>query len=595
MTCCGNFFGVQYDDRATVFISGIHPGICCTTAEVTAERSTLLHIAAGEGHCDLITELCLRDGTLLSSANSWRDTPLHSAARTGHADAVEALVRLARSSVEEDRLREIVGGRNSDGDTALHLAARHGHGEAVEVLIMLAPELAEVVNGAGVSPLYLAVMSGSVRAVQTIVGCANASAAGPMSQNALHAAVFKGSEMVSLLLGWRTAIATDVDRNQSSPLHFAASEGDCSIIQEILTRAPHSAYMQDSDGLSALHAAALMGNGPAVKLLLKFCPGTADIRDKHGKSFLHAASLRGHSSIVSLVTKNRMLKNILNKQDREGNTALHLAVQAGEYKVVSKLLSSGKVHVHIMNNAGHTPSDLIENSTGGFYSMARLVVNLYVHGAQFRPQRQDNIKEWAGQDTVKWRAATSKNLAIVSTLVATVAFSAAFNVPGSYGSDGKATLDGNRIYKAFIVLDTIAMITAVVATILLVVYGRASRRHHFWFGFIFSMYLLWLSVLSMMLGFLAAIAGTSNMKPTLTALSTLTYDGIYILMTLLTGLTMPGSLKGVLRLVFGRQEHLKRRINRQYPLVLICAFNVLLFIVINIAALAAVQIINKLS
>ncbi|WVZ49601.1 hypothetical protein U9M48_000943 [Paspalum notatum var. saurae] len=548
---------------------GIHPGPCCTTGEVTAERSTLLHIAAGEGHCNLITELCHRDGTLLSAVNSWLDTPLHSAARSGHADAIEAVVRLARSSsVEEDRLREIVGGMNSDGDTALHLAARHGHGEAVEVLTKLAPELAEDVNGAGVSPLYLAVMSGSVRAVKAIVGCGNgdASAAGPMAQNAVHAAVLQGSEMVSLLLAWRPALATDVDTNQSSPLHFASSDGDCSIIEEILTQAPHIAYMQDSDGLSPLHAAPLMGNGPAVKLLLKFCPGTADIRDNHGRSFLHAASLRGHSSVVS---------------------------HAGEYNVVSKLLSSGKVQVHIMNNEGHTPYDLIQNTTA-FFSMVRLVVNLYVYGAQFRPQRQDHIKEWAGQDIVKWRVATSKNLAIVSTLVATVAFSAAFNVPGSYGPDGKANLNGNRMYNAFLVLDTVAMTTAVVATILLLVYGRASRPHRLWIGFIVSIHFLWLSLLSMMLGFFTAIAGTGDKKSTLTALFKLIYHGVYTMIMLLTGLTMPGSLTGVLRFVFGRKQHLMRRINRQYPLVLICAFNILLCIVINIVALAAVDITSNL-
>lgn len=60
--------------------------------------------------------------------------------------------------------------------------------------------------------------------------------------------------------------------------------------------------------------------------------------------------------------------HILNEQDNEGNTPLHLAVVAGEYKVISKLLCSGKVHNHIMNNAGHTPSDLAEKSTG-FYTM----------------------------------------------------------------------------------------------------------------------------------------------------------------------------------------------------------------------------------
>ena len=77
----------------------------------------------------------------------------------------------------------------------------------------------------------------------------------------------------------------------------------------------------------------------------------------------------------------------------------------------------------------------------------RLVVKMFIYGVQFRPQRQDHINKWNGQDIMKWREATSKNLAIVSTLVATVAFSAAFNVPGSYGSDGKANLNGNRMYN----------------------------------------------------------------------------------------------------------------------------------------------------
>lgn len=48
-------------------------------------------------------------------------------------------------------------------------------------------------DGAGVSPLYLAVMSRSVRAVRAILSCRDASAAGPSSQNALHAAVLQSS------------------------------------------------------------------------------------------------------------------------------------------------------------------------------------------------------------------------------------------------------------------------------------------------------------------------------------------------------------------------------------------------------------------
>lgn len=221
-------------------------------------------------------------------------------------------------------------------------------------------------------------------------------------------------------------------------------------------------------------------------------------------------------------------------------------------------------------------------------------MKLNFYQAQFRPQRQDHVKKWAGQDLVKWRVATSKNLAIVSTLVATVAFSAAFNVPGSYGSDGKATLNGNRMYNAFLVLDTIAVTTAVVATILLVS-GGASRSHRSWLDFIISMHFLWLSLLSMMLGFFTAIAATVDKNSTLIVLVRLIYSGMYALIMLLTALGSPGSLRGVLRILFGRKQHLKRRISRQYPFVVVYAFNMLLFIVISNIAIAAVDVIGTVS
>jgi hypothetical protein len=63
----------------------------------------------------------------------------------------------------------------------------------VEALVSVAAGPAAELNNAGVSPLYLAVMSGSVQAVKAIIKCKDASSAGPSSQNALHAAVFQSS------------------------------------------------------------------------------------------------------------------------------------------------------------------------------------------------------------------------------------------------------------------------------------------------------------------------------------------------------------------------------------------------------------------
>jgi hypothetical protein len=155
---------------------------------VSAERNNVLHLAAEQGHTELIQQLYDRFGdvirSLLSSRNSGMETPLHCAARAGHGSAVALLVQIEET---------VLWSKNEAGDMALHLAARLGHGEAVEVMVKAKPELASELNDAGVSPLYLAVMSMSVPAVEAITTrCHDASAAGPCSQNALHAAVFQG-------------------------------------------------------------------------------------------------------------------------------------------------------------------------------------------------------------------------------------------------------------------------------------------------------------------------------------------------------------------------------------------------------------------
>ena len=69
---------------------------------------------------------------------------------------------------------------------------------------------------------------------------------------------------------------------------------------------------------------------------------------------------------------------------------------------------------------------------------------------------------------------------------------------------------------------------------------------------------------------------------------------MYVLISLLTKLAMPGSFVGVLQFVVGgfskQQRCLKKRISQQYPFGVIYAFNMFMFIFVNTVAIAAMVV-----
>ncbi|KAL6870823.1 hypothetical protein ACP4OV_014671 [Aristida adscensionis] len=588
--------GASADGRAI----GINQhGEKCNVQEVSAERNTILHLAAEQGHGELIRELYLRfteTKGLLSRRNSALDTPLHCAARAGHAKAVAVLIQLARDSGESVG---VLGCKNDAGDTALHLAARRGRGAAVVALASAAPAAAAELNNASVSPLYLAVASGSVPAVRAIVTtCPGASPAGPGAQNALHAAVFQSSEMVELLLEWRPALASQVDGGGSTPLHYAASGGQRSVVRAILRAAPPATvYRKDgSGGLSALHVAARMGHDGVVKELVRSRPDAAELRDDGGGTFLHAAVREKKASVVSLAVKDRVLRGLLDAPDMDSNTPLHLAVAAGAPGIVKVLLRKGKVAADALNKDGHTPFDLAEKSTS-FFTMVSLVMVLFAFGARSRPQRLDQLTPWGGGgDMAKGVARTSDSLSVVAGLVAAVAFAAGFNLPGGYAGDGKANLDGKTAFQVFLILDTVAVASSAVAVILLV-HGKASRSAGSWKSSIASLQWLWVSLNSLMLAFYAAVTAASS-RETQRWLMMIINFGILLLVAWVSSWIDPAvlSFTTVLRFLWRGRFQARQRaiIKRQYPFVDSSVRTCLWFLAVNTAVFLAIHIIYYL-
>uniref|UniRef100_I1QE55 Uncharacterized protein n=1 Tax=Oryza glaberrima TaxID=4538 RepID=I1QE55_ORYGL len=163
---------------------------------VTSNGNTALHLVASRGHVELAKLISEMAPSLVATRNKCLDTPLHCAAKAGHRDVAACLLPMMRAAEGTAPLRAM----NQLGATALHEAVRHGRAEVVDLFMAEAPELAAVTSGDGVSPLYLAATTGSVRMVAALLRPSRdgtpspASFAGREGRTALHvaAAISKG-------------------------------------------------------------------------------------------------------------------------------------------------------------------------------------------------------------------------------------------------------------------------------------------------------------------------------------------------------------------------------------------------------------------
>jgi len=89
------------------------------------------------------------------------------------------------------------------------------------------------------------------------------------------------------------------DKDDNTPLHFAASEG-CAEVARLLLRHGADPNAQDKNGRTPLHDAAFKGHVDVVRLLLEH-GADPSIRNRDGKTPLDLAEERGHREVASLI------------------------------------------------------------------------------------------------------------------------------------------------------------------------------------------------------------------------------------------------------------------------------------------------------
>uniref|UniRef100_A0ACD5YCU8 Uncharacterized protein n=1 Tax=Avena sativa TaxID=4498 RepID=A0ACD5YCU8_AVESA len=488
--------------------------------------------------------ICRREWDLLFAKNHNGDTPLHCAARARNSRMVSCLLALARPQGDDGRQPDgkltLLRMQNKLHETALHEAVRiedgrvlgpkdrralflgdrataekirdfaAGQQEGMPIIKQLMDADSQLARypANGISPLYLAILLQKSTIAVTLYhesgGNHNLSYSGADGQNALHVAVLRDTDkvMVELLLDWDKSLAAEMDKDRNTPLHFVSSNYFLTWpnLQQFLrfewfprrpTRAfpivfranPAAVYQADKKGYFPIHVAASVGARCIVRFFVRQCPDSAGLRNTKGKTFLHVAVEKRSLSVVSYVCTRSSLAWILNMQDNDGNTALHLAIEAKSFRMFCALLGNRKVNLNITNNQGETPRDISISKIPRGLSYSGNSENRICHAlrsvrANHGALRWDKIQEKyfpIGQpqdnddkESEKLKD-TSQTLVVATALIATMAFTATFALPGGYRADdhtngGTPTLAGRYIFDTFIMAATLAFICSILAT-----------------------------------------------------------------------------------------------------------------------------------
>ncbi|XP_037425076.1 protein ACCELERATED CELL DEATH 6-like [Triticum dicoccoides] len=231
-----------------------------------------------------------------------------------------------------------------------------------------------------------------------------------------------------------------------TPLHYAALFGETEMTELLLEADASPAYLPDNKGSFPIHLAASNGQPDNVLALLrKSGPYYGKLRDGKGRTFLHVAAEAERLGVVMLACQEqgKVASSVMNMQDDDGNTTLHLAALAGNIRMVRALVSIPEVKLNLPNKGGRMPRDLAfkEHSTGScLYTWnSRYRIHLLLRDAcdsiDWRPRIELSWTEFKSALDEMERSQNivdqSQIIALGSVLITTVTFAAAFAVPGA--------------------------------------------------------------------------------------------------------------------------------------------------------------------
>ncbi|CAL1532046.1 unnamed protein product [Lymnaea stagnalis] len=267
---------------------------------------------------------------------------------------------------------QVIEGRKSDGQslevtksegprldsvTQIHASAVNGEKQTLLRLIAASNGDLDVGDQFGRSPLMYCVLVDRLECAEILIKAgAQVNLKDKGGRTALHWAAHKGNLRLMKLLLSRGADCREKDNEGQTALHLCTRHKLPKCMALLLRQlTPGEVDDQDKNKRTALHWAASYGNLEHVKMLIKQ-DSNIGIPDTEGKTPLHwAASCRDREAVSCVKLILETTPSVINWQDYEGRTALHLAVADGNESVVNVLTTVKNCNVSALDNVFRTP------------------------------------------------------------------------------------------------------------------------------------------------------------------------------------------------------------------------------------------------
>ncbi|XP_049547701.1 ankyrin-3 isoform X6 [Anopheles darlingi] len=302
-----------------------------------------LHLAAKDGHYDIVNEL-LKRGANVDNATKKGNTALHIASLAGQKDIIHLLLQYNAS----------VNVQSQNGFTPLYMAAQENHDECVNYLLAKGANPALATED-GFTPLAVAMQQGHDKVVAVLL---ESDTRGKVRLPALHIAAKKDDVKAAKLLLENEHNPDVSSKSGFTPLHIAAHYGNVNVAQLLIEKGADANFTAKHN-ITPLHVACKWGKLNMVKLLIAN-HARIDSITRDGLTPLHCAARSGHDQVIEVLLEQGA--EIISKT-KNGLAPLHMAAQ-GEHVSAARILLMNKSPVdditidyltalHVAAHCGH--------------------------------------------------------------------------------------------------------------------------------------------------------------------------------------------------------------------------------------------------